>query len=273
MRLSITCLILAGLSLGAVLADDPPPSSHSDEMLDAPGGHLIAIVLPGTARRIVETKQGYVKVVVEGWIRQEEAPKNAETAPPPPPAVPSAPMSAQSISGRIEVRLASKEVRYGAGARVMLLGNIAELEPRRVALASAYQSEVRDLQAEIAALQAAKHQALNSSENFTQATKSLDQTKSSLARKSQELGAIQDKYEKLGESLVQQFKVAEVDADPGGEYHLEGMAPGEYRLRAWFSDQGSDYRWYLPASVTAQKNTVLDLSGAKAGQDPFFQGP
>jgi hypothetical protein len=272
MKKLIACTILAGLSLGAALADDPP-SSHTEEMLDVPGGRPIAILLPGSARRVVEAKEGYVKVVVEGWIRQEETGKNEEALPSPPPAAADAPISASTLSGRIEVRLATKEIRYGAGARVMLLGNIVELEPRRVALAASYQSEVRDLEAQIAELEAAKRKALNSSDNLTQATNNLDQAKSSLARKTRQLSAIQEKYETQADSLLQQFKVAEVTADPGGEYHLEGLAPGEYRLRAWFSDQGSAYRWYLPASVSAQKNTVLDLRADKAGQDPFFQAP
>jgi hypothetical protein len=155
----------------------------------------------------------------------------------------------------------------------MLLGNVTELETRRGALASAYQSEVRELQAQITELEAAKRKALNSTDNLTQASKNLDQAKASLARKTQELDAIQKKYATLGEALAEPFKVAEDTADPGGEYHLDGVAAGEYRLRAWFSDQGSEYRWYVPASVAAQKATVVDLSAAKAGPDPFLQAP
>ncbi|MCI0408226.1 MAG: hypothetical protein L0191_06640 [Acidobacteria bacterium] len=269
MKMSIGSAILAGLLLGAV-PGGLPPSTHTDDLLDSPGGHPIAILLPGTARRVVETRDGYVKVVVEGWVRQEGAPAILEV---PPPASPSPPPEPVSLSGRIEIRLPTKEIRYGAGAHVTLLGNLTELEPRRAVLATAYQSEVRDLEAQIAQLETAKRQALNSSDNLTQASKKLDQAKASLARKSQELGAIQKKYGTLGDALAEEFKVAEVSADPGGEYHLYGVAPGEYRLRAWFSDQGSEYRWYLPASVSAQKSTVLDLGAAKVGQDPFLQSP
>ena len=281
MKKSIASAALAGLLLAAAPAD-VPPSSHTEEMLDSPGGHPIAILLPGTARRVVEAKDGYVKVVLEGWIRQEGTPPRVEApAVSPPPPVPltttaatgTEPAPGTSLSGRIEIRLASKEIRYGAGARVMLLGNVAELEPRRVALASSYQTEVRDLEAQIAKLEAEKRRALNSSDNLTQASNNLDQAKASLARKNQELGSIQKKYATLGDALAEEFKVAEVAADPGGQYHLDGLAAGEYRLRAWFSEQGSDYGWYVPASVPAQKGTVLDLSASKPGQDPFLQAP
>ncbi len=268
MKMSIASAILAGLLLGAA-PSDVPPATHTDDLLDSPGGHPIAILLPGTSRKVIEVKDGYVKVVVEGWIRQEGAGPTVEAPPPPTPE----PIPATSLSGRIEVQLSSKEIRYGAGARVMLLGNVAELEKRRAALATAYQVEVRDLEAQIAQLEAAKRQALNSSDNLAQASKNLDQAKASLARKNQEFGAIQKKYGTLGDALVEEFKVADTAADPGGEYHLAGVAPGEYRLRAWFSDQGADYRWYLPASVSAQSGTVLNLSGAKPGQDPFLRAP
>jgi hypothetical protein len=278
MKKSIAGAILAGLLLGAAPAD-LPPSTHTEELLDSPGGRPVAVLLPGSARRVVEAKDGYVKVVVEGWIRQEGAPPQSEapavTAPPPlpapTPALPAA--SVASLAGRIEIRLKNKEVRYGSGARVMLLGNLAELEPRRVALASAYQAEVKDLEAQIAQLEADKRRALNSSENMSQASSNLDQAKAALVRKNRELGAIQQKYSTLGDALVEPYKVAEVAAGPGGEYHLDGIAPGEYRLRAWFSEGGAEYRWYVPASVSAQKGTILDLNSDKAGQDPLLQAP
>jgi|GEM_PF-3224292 len=278
MRRSLVSAVLAGLLLGAS-PGDLPPSTHTEDLLDAPGGHPVAILLPGTPRRVLEAKEGFVKVVVEGWIRQEgPAPKTdalPAVADPLPPSSPAAPEVAPvaSISGRVEIRLPTKEVRYGAGARVMLLGKVTELEPRRVGLASAYQAEVRELQAQITELEAAKKKALNSSDNLTQATKNLDQAKASLARKTQDLEAIGKKYATQGEALAESFKVAEVTADPGGEYHLDGVAAGEYRLRAWFSDQGSEYRWYVPASVTARERTVVDLSAAKPGPDPFLQVP
>jgi hypothetical protein len=271
MKMSIASALLASLLLGAA-PSDVPPATHTDDLLDSPGGHPIAILLPGTARKVIEAKDGYVKVVVEGWIRQEAAGPTLEAQPSPPPPFPE-PIPATFLSGRIEVQLPSKEIRYGAGARVMLLGNVAELEKRRAALATAYQSEIKDLEAQIAQLETAKRQALNSSENLGQASKNLDQAKASLARKQKEFGAIQKKYGTLGDALVEEFKVADTAADPGGEYHLAGVAPGEYRLRAWFTDQGADYRWYLPASVSDQPGTVLNLSGAKPGQDPFLQAP
>ena len=279
MKMSIASAMLAGLLLGAAPAD-VPPATHTDDLLDAPGGHPIAILLPGTARKVVEAKDGYVKVVVEGWIRQEGAGSVVEAPPAPtgsvvqaPPASTPSATPVASLSGRIEIQLPTKEIRYGAGARVLLLGNLAQLEPRRAELAAAYQSEVRDLEAQIAQLEAAKRKALNSSENLNQASKNLDQAKASLARKTQELGAIKAKYGALGDSLAEKFKVADTLADPGGEYHFVGVAPGEYRLRAWFSDQGAEYRWYLPASVSAQQDTLLNLTSATPGQDPFLRTP
>jgi hypothetical protein len=277
MKRTLAGAILAGLLLGAAPAEIPP-SSHTEELLDSPGGHPVAVLLPGTARRVVEAKDGYVKVVVEGWIRQGAIPPQAEVPPATPPPLPAPapaapPEPVASLSGRIEIRLVNKQVRYAAGARVLLLGNVAELEPRRLALASAYQSEVKGLEAEIAQLEADKRRALNSSENLTQASNNLDQAKAALVRKNSEFGAIQTKYATLADALVEPYKVAEAAAGPGGEYRLEGLAPGEYRLRAWFSEPGAEYRWYVPASVSAKKATVLDLSSAKAGLDPMLQAP
>src|SRR5437867_5823186 len=237
MKTLSVCAILAGISLAGALAGETP-SSHPDEVLDAPGGRPIAILLPGASRHIVEEKDGYLKVVVEGWIRSEapEAPGRQGTDPAPTGNQPAsskegevsslASPSETSLSGRIEIRLGSGEIRYGAGARVLALGNVAELEARRSTLSTAYRSESRDLQDQIQTLEAEKRQALNSSDNLAQATQNLDRAKVRLDKASKELGSLQEKYVALGEALLLEFKVAEAFADPGGVYRMVGLSPG-----------------------------------------------
>jgi len=271
MKRSVTLALLAVLLLVALLAAQP--LSRTEEVLDAPGGHPIAILLPGTSPRVVQEEGGYAKVVVEGWMRVEQAGPAAPGTPPAPEAPPRATPAPSSVTGRIQVRLPSKEVRYGAGARVMLLGRPDELEARRAALVASYQKEVAALREKAGAYEAAKRQALNSSDNLSRATKNLDQAKSDLARNAREIEQVQEKYEALEETLLQEFKVCESTADPSGDYRLQGFGPGAYRLRAWFTDQGSPYRWYVPVQVLADQSTPLDLMSSKAGEDAFLTLP
>lgn len=269
MKRSIPSMLLAALFVAASLLG-AQPSIHTEEILDAPGGHPIAILLPGANPRVVQEEGGYGKIVVEGWIRLAPPSSSAPAA-----TAPAAEerVASSSVTGRIEIRLPSKEVRYGAGARVMLLGHSEDLESRRATLAAAYEKEMGALREKTAVYEAAKRKALNSSDNLGQATKNLDQAKADLARNQRNIEQVQKKYDTLEEGLLQEFKVRESTASPSGEYRLEGIDPGTYRLRVWFTEQGSAYRWYLPVQVLAQKDTTLDLTASKPGQDAFLTLP
>src|SRR5262245_53060589 len=122
--------LLALAALAATPAPAPEPGGPV-ELLDAPGGRPIAMLLSGPRPRVLEQREGYVKVALEGWMRA-----GAADAATPPPALPSAggaeagtaPASLGNLSGSILVTLPGGEVRKGAGARVALLGKIDELE-------------------------------------------------------------------------------------------------------------------------------------------------
>src|SRR5437867_95930 len=278
MKSLMVLMLLSGASLSGVLAEEVR-SAGGEEVLETPGGHPIAVLLPGAVRRTLEEKDGYVRIVVEGWVRAG-APSVQGAIPPPtfpppiqPPAAPGPSPVAPEVSGRITLRLASGEVRYGAGARIMLLGKAAQLEAKRVALVSSYQQESRALREEIVALEIEKRQALNSSDNFTRAGQNLDAAKRRLATKQGEFQALEAKYDAREQALLEEFKVVEVSADPGGAYRVGGIVPGEYRVWATFSEGPSVYRWYRPLTVEGERGLTLDLAAGKAGDDPFLVGP
>src|SRR5207249_11171809 len=127
MKSLMVLMLLSGASLSGVLAEEVR-SAGGEEVLETPGGHPIAVLLPGAVRRTLEEKDGYVRIVVDGWVRAG-APSVQGAIPPPtfpppiqPPAAPDPSPAAPEVSGRITLRLASGEVRYGAGARIVLLG-------------------------------------------------------------------------------------------------------------------------------------------------------
>jgi hypothetical protein len=281
-------ILLLGMVLGLAWTAESQ-STHPEEVLDAPGGHPIAILLPGAARRIVEEKNGYARIVVEGWIQGKDAAQAGQepgskapaesVAGIPTASIPalesSAPQAATSasLSGRVEIRLPSGQTLYGAGARVVLLGNVPELERRRSALLGEYQAKARGLEAEIEDLESQKKAALNSSENLTQATKALDQIKAQLAQKQTELQGMGKNYVTASGTLIEGFKTLEAAADPGGAYRLDHLAPGEYRVWGLFSDSGLSYLWYLPATIAAGKAAQLNLTADNREKDPFLPTP
>ena len=266
----------------AALAFIPAPETEPGgpvELLDAPGGRPIAILLSGPRPRVLEQREGYVKVALEGWVRASGA---TDATTPPPALSPgggteagAAAPTAASVSGAVLVTLPGGEVRKGAGARVVLLGKIEELEAARRELVAAYQPAAQKLREEIAGLEAKRRAALNSSDNLGQATKSLDRSKSDLAAKKKDLASLQATMASREGKLVAEHALGETRADADGSFRFAGVSPGEYRLWAIYSENdATDYRWYLPARVeSGSGGTALDLVARVPGEDPFLTIP
>jgi hypothetical protein len=276
------CLLslLAVAALATTPAPVPAPEPGGPvELLDAPGGRPIAILLSGPRPRVLEQREGYVKVALEGWVRAPGAADAAMPAPEPAPpggvesaAVPAA--AAGSLTGAILVTLPSGEVRKGAGARVVLLGKIDELEAARGELVATYQPAAQKLQEEIAGLEAKRRAALNSTDNLGQATQSLDRAKRDLAARKKDLASLQATTASREGLLVSRHAVEETKAGADGSFRFAGLAPGEYRLWAIYSENdATDYRWYLPARVEAGSGAALELVSRKPGEDPFLTIP
>jgi len=285
MKQFLALAVLAALFITGALSEGASVT-HPEEVLDIPGGRAVAILLPGAPRRVLEEKNGYVRVAVEGWIRiprplaagaGEPAPVSDGSTAPIRSEVslqPGTPVQgATTLAGRIIIRIASGEIRYGAGGRVLALGSVEELEARRGSLAAAYQTERRDLQEQIQSLQNEKAGALSSSENLNQATRRLDRAKAGLAQKNLDLQALEVKVAAREAALVEEFRIAETFADSNGAYSLGSLPAGACRIWAVFSDSGLTYRWYVSATLSEGKADTLDLTAAKAGENPFLQAP
>jgi hypothetical protein len=273
MRFPMILALLAGLAVPPAPAGESRATT-TEEILEAPGGRPVAILLPGAVTRRGEEKDGYIRVVVEGWMRVSPQASSLETPSNPAASPPAAATDvARTVSGRITLKLASGEIRYAAGSRVLLLRDPPRLEARRAELAQSYQIEGRALREEIAALESRKAGALNSTENFTQASQNLDRTKKQLAAKNRDLQSLQGTFAGKELALLEEFKTAETFADPGGTYRLEPPAPGEYRIWASYTEGDRVYRWYLPAMVGNSGAVTLDLAAGKPGEDPFLAAP
>ncbi len=266
------------LAVAALTLAPAADSEHGNpaEVLDAPGGRPVAILLAGAQPRVLEQREGYVRIALEGWVRASGSVDTAPAAPPAGSAPPDNPQTAGpgAIVGSIVVTLSGGEVRKGAGARLALLGKVAELEAARRDLAADYQPEARRIEEEIARLEARRRASLNSTDNLGQATQSLDRAKRDLAARQKDLAALQATYEGREGVLVQRYAQQEVRAGEDGSFRFAGVAPGEYRLWAIYSvNEATDYRWYLPVRVGPGTDASMDLASRKPNEDPFLTIP
>jgi hypothetical protein len=262
--MKIASLLLLPLLVSAPGASEPSAGRATLELLDAPGGKVTAVLLPGAPTRILEQREGYVRVVVEGWIRATEG---GASGPAPAPAPPAA--AGPALAGRIETPGKSGERRPGAYARVAVLAASEQLDRDREALQRAYRSERESLERRIGELEAAGKKALNSSDNMTEAARRADQIRSELAGRRKELEGLDARFAGQAGELYRKHQLAETVADPGGNFVFPSLPPGRYRLAVTASDASSTWHGYAPAEVPPGGGGWVDLTADEAKNTPF----
>jgi hypothetical protein len=238
------------------------------EILDAPGGKAVAVLLPGGAALATgEKRDGYIQVAVVGWIRDQGRPLAEESGPVPAPLGATAP--GPVLSGVIAVSLASGEVRYGSGASVAVLGPREELDESWNALRANLEKDSSALDARIEDLKAKEKAALSSTDNLTQASQNLDATRKLLRDATREKQALGESYAARAEGLLNSYRVAETVADSEGHYSFSSLSPGSYRLLAVLTLGDGVRRWFLPVDVK-EEAVRKDLGSGETGPDPYF---
>ncbi len=253
----------------------PAPAGETaaapEEVLDAPGGKPVAILLPGAARSTMETREGYVRIRLEGWVRlpgtasSTAAPDPEPVSPSPMPEVPR-----RALAGTVAATLSSGEIRYGAGARVAVLGPADDLEPAWRNLKEEFEREKTGLEERILGLKEREKKALSSTDNLTEATRILDRTRRMRVEAEKGREGIRERYARSVEDLFGRHLVEETAADPEGRYSFPALPPGKYWLLAVLTTGEGVRRWYLPVEVGAQGGTIQDLRSDHTGPDPYF---
>ncbi len=261
-------VLLLSLAGTALLGEEAAVTSPQ-EILDAPGGKPIAVLLSGAPHNTGETRDGYVRVRVEGWIRLPGTAPPAATPAPEPPPVPAV-ASRAPLSGVIVTTLPSGEARYGSGAKVVLLGRVAELDAAWSRLREEYERERSDLEARLEELKSQEKSALGSSDNMTQASQRLDQVRKMLRQTEQDTKDLKTRYASRADDLFRAHQAAETVADAEGRYAFSSVAPGSYRLLAFQTLPGAAATWYLPVEVAATGGATRDLRSSDTGPDPYF---
>jgi hypothetical protein len=260
-------VLLALIIMVALGRTDDAESSRTEEVvLDVPGGHPVAILLSGASRTLGEEKNGFVKVTIEGWLRLGDGRESQMLIAPPPVTL--------GLSGQIRVDLSSGEARYGAGARVMLLGRVDELEQERTELVKQFEEERTELAQNIVQMEEEAKNALNSSNNFREATAQRDRTLATMAAREKELHNLSLLFRARLDELFARHQVATTLADEGGHYFFPDAKAGRYHLLASFTRGETSHRWYLPLDWSGIEERVVDLTGDGIGTDPYraFQG-
>lgn len=259
-RVGVFWLVLM-FAVGPGQTEEGELAQSEEVVLDMPGGRPVAILLPGAGRVLGEERDGFVKVTLQGWMRVGDTGKIPASIPPAP--------ASSGLSGQIRLDLPSGEARYGAGARVALLGRAEKLERERIELMQEFEKESAELEQDIARLEEEAKEALNSSNNFREAAAQRDRSLATLAARKKTLQGLAQIYVVRMDELFARYQVAAIVADEGGNYSFPEAKAGKYYLLASFTSGDSPHRWYLPLDWSGTEKRVMNLTGDGIGTDPY----
>jgi hypothetical protein len=274
-------LVLVVIWFPAIAAASEPAATAEEVLLDRPGGRPVAILLAGAPRKLGEERDGFVRVTLEGWVRvpggadpgsgvvPTPGSEPAAPAPAPPSPVPRAPR----LSGILRTGFASRILAGAASVRLLLLGPSADLDPRYAQLRAEHDAERAKLDTEIEALQREKETALNSQDNFREASKGKDRAAAAIAAREKQRRSLAEKYTAGLEELFERYRVAETTADASGAFAFPEAPAGSYRLLAVARRGEEVRRWYVPVTLPAEGGTRIELGPETVGDEPYIEQP
>ena len=257
-------------------------------------GERTAFVTPDTPIEVLELREGWVRVRIEGWVPADAvaaalSPRTVpqqtpDTEPPPPPPVtpPPAPATAPPttiarppapapanltapagvpVEGLIKVKLSRLKKKVAAGAPVMLVPATVGMGQGLMTPETA--KRLADLEAEAARLQGDIEKAMQMS-NFTEATQRRDELRRERNGILDERLLVLAAEHGRNEHTARAAAVASGIADSKGFFRMTSVPPGAYTLYARMSGDDVDLEWIEPVDIgSAALRVDLDETTAR----------
>lgn len=282
-RLLITFLLLA-TAAGMVCLES---ISAGDEiaLLDAPRGAWLGTLRGDVTLTVIEQRDGWQRVRIEGWVAGSGAPAAAPStgaAAPVTAAVPGidgipadstpppAGVAGTRVRGVLRPAEDAKEAAPGAGLVVLLVPDDEALAGERAAAEQSCRAGLREVDQRIASLEQRRRQALNSSDNFRQATSENDRVRAELAQATKERGEQVRRCRQEAEAVFLARALQRSISDAAGRFEFERVTPGRYRVVATDATIDPPRFWVLDCRVSGEREIVLDQRADRSGDDPYW---
>jgi hypothetical protein len=250
---SAATLLLAALCayrLGTVVAGTP------DRILfDAPRGGWLATLREDAALSVVEERDGWRLVRLEGWM----PPQGMEDRAGPAGAPDRVPIGAGAVVRGVLVPYPEWAAGVEVSGRVLLLlSDLDVLDREHSGAGAGCRSRVAASRERADRLRAEADQALNSTDNFREASGRYDRLKQ------QALAATREGEERLADcfrkadSILQAHAAKRTVSDASGAYEFTGVRPGRYRVVSMARDEKDPWHWSLEFSVAGAEVKLLD---------------
>jgi hypothetical protein len=253
-------------------------------LLDAPRGAWLASLRSDAPVQILEERDGWRHVRVEGWVSVGAAPNPAPDGAPAPgaPSRPASPPAAATTPGAPAVKGTSASIAGllvalpgmvpatpGGNLVVQLISDPESLDAELKKDEGPCRETLRASDETIASLEDQVKKALNSSTNFTEATHRYDRAKSDLAAARKDRAARAEGCRADVDARLAAHAAARVLSDPAGRFDFREVAAGRYRVVATEHAASTVRVWSMECALAAGESIVLDPRTAQAGPDPY----
>ena len=227
-------------------------------LLDHPKGSWLASVRGDAVVTVLEEKDGWRRIRLEGWTMAGPAPAGGEAAPEAP-----APVAGAAGEGRI-VGVLAADIRTGgapgAGILVLLTRESQGLDAEHRKGGEECGGGVKEADRRIADLNDELRKALNSTGNFRDATSRNDAIKTRLQVAQAARRRVVEDCRGRAEAIFQKHAVARTISDGDGRFAFEAVAPGRYRAVAIDPSAERPRSWSLGCLIEGSGTKVLDPS-------------
>jgi hypothetical protein len=279
--------VAIALVISIVLALASLSTGGGGEMVlfDAPRGAWLASMRPDAAVQVMEERDGWRHVRVEGWILIGAAPvPDAAPAPDAAPSRSAAPGAAApdaatppsaakgggaSIAGLLVAMPGMPSSSPGGNLVVHLIGDPGTLDSELKKAEEPCHASLQESDAAIAELEDQVKKALNSSGNFTEATHRYDRAKSDLAAAKKERAARLETCRAGVDARLAAHAAARVLSDAIGRFDFRDVPAGHYRVVATEHSASAVRVWSMECTIAAGASEVLDPRTAPPGPDPY----
>jgi len=240
-----------------VAAAGPMLLTESSEIVSEPGAARFGVLMAGTPVRVLEARDGWLHVSVEGWIRtDEDAPVPAV---PGAAAMPAVATGTVTLSGKISLAGAVKGKGGPVAASGVALRLVSDPEGNRTRLDEARASCAArrgPLVDQAAKLKEQANVALSTTENTATAFEAYDEAKWQRKKVVAQLRSLDEDCRASEESVLESATVARTLTDPTGAFVLRGVPPGRYLLTAILETKNERHIWEMDVDLSGGDATV-----------------
>jgi len=232
-------------------------------LLDTPRGAWLATVKENAAVTVLEERDGWRRVRLEGWTMAPGVARPDGAAPPPPdqPATPSAAVPATTPGARVQGVLAP-DIRSGgppgANLLVLLVRQSETLLADHRRAGQECKARVADKDRDIEGLRSGLERALNSSDNFREAATRNDETRKRLKAAEQDRQQVVRECRGRAQAIFEGAAVQRALSDAGGRFEFANVGPGRYGVVALEPGGDKARSWSFDVLIEGTGSRVLD---------------